>query len=479
MAGALALATVPSMGWAVAAHADSSSGSGAQIIGYNVTAQGIGAQFGFNIPNLIPLPNENIIEADTPFARTIISSGQTFDAVGAGYYPGDILGNFGGLASEFLPPQFPNPGNWPFMARAQYPKNPTYPGDSTFGVNPPAGSPVAPSAFSGLAHTDANGGHSTGTLANLVVGPGLAPGGADILQVGTLQSTSAVTIGASQVASEAHSIVRAISIAGMIDIASITSDASSTSDGTTGTPVAALHLGQVTVAGQQAYIDATGIHLAGNGAPGGIPTPAQVQQTLNATLAQDGISIRLLDPQQTTNGAEGIANSGGLVITIDHAFSVPFVNTGALSGGQVQPCINTDTIIPNQNIIGKICLPAGNYEAITSITLGLSSVDNNANALTAISVPGGSGSDLGSLGGGGNDLTLPSLASGTVTSPGTLSGPGVATAPGGGTGINLLKFPIRGVPAPFGWVVFGILLCVIFAYPLMLAARWQFLVGRR
>ena len=34
-------------------------------------------------------------------------------------------------------------------------------------------------------------------------------------------------------------------------------------------------------------------------------TPAQLQQTVDATLAQDGITIRLLDPEQTTNGRAG------------------------------------------------------------------------------------------------------------------------------------------------------------------------------
>jgi hypothetical protein len=40
-------------------------------------------------------------------------------------------------------------------------------------------------------------------------------------------------------------------------------------------------------------------------------------------------------------------------------------------------------------------------------------------------------------------------------------------------------FPIRGIPAPLGWAVAALLLCMLLAYPLLLLARWQFLAGRR
>lgn len=486
-AAALLSAAVAGMVLApAAAFADSSggsggssgSGSGSQVVGYTVTAQGIGAQFAFNIPDLIPLPNENLIEADVPFARTLISSGPQVDAIGSPYYPGDILGNFGGLASEFFPPQFPNPGNWPIMARAQYPTNPTYGGSNTFGPTP-TGSPVVPQIVSAAAHASENGGDSTGNLTGLVVGPGMGQGGAALLQVGTVQASNSVSLATSTVDAVANSVLKAIEIAGMVDITQLTSDASSSSDGTTGTPTASLHLGQVTVAGQPAYIDDQGVHVAGNsaGVPGA-PTPAQLQKSLDTTLSQDGIQIRLLDPQQTANGAEGIADSGGLVITIAHNFSVPFLNTGALTGGTVQPCISTDLPPPiNQQVLGNVCLPAGNYQAVTSITLGSATTDVNASAIQPLNT---STTDLGGdLGLGAGSGSLPLL--GGETTVGNLSGPGVSsTGPSHQAfGPRLLHFPIRGIPAPVGWIAIGGVLCVLFAYPMMLLARWQFLVGRR
>jgi hypothetical protein len=83
--GAAALATAMAAGLAPAAHADSSSGgasssSGSEVVGETVTADAYPVQFGFDIPGLIPLPNENIIEDDVPFARTLVSSGPTVDS---------------------------------------------------------------------------------------------------------------------------------------------------------------------------------------------------------------------------------------------------------------------------------------------------------------------------------------------------------------------------------------------------------------
>jgi hypothetical protein len=515
----LALGGAAAAGFAPPAHADSSgsssAGSGSQVVGYNVTAEGIGAQFGFDIPSVLPLPNTNLVEGDVPFARTTAQTGPVVDSIGAPYYPGDLLGNLGGLESEFLPPglgpfgfcpigstpspptcTFPVAGNYPLMARAEYPANSAYGTSAAFGPGAPPGSPVLPSGFAGAAQAGQTGGNGLGTVSDLVVGPGMGPGGAALLTVASEKATDAVNLGASTVSATASTVVKTISVVGMVDISEIDSEATSTSDGTTGTPTASLHIGQVTVAGQPAYIDNQGVHVAGNTATvPGAPTPAQLQSSLDATLAQDGVSIRVLDPQQTTNAAEGIANSGGLVISISHDFNVPFVNPGATVGPVVnpvlnnlpgspsaQPCIPTQEAgqipipgIQGQTFLGNVCLPAGTYTAVTSITLGLASTDATASVLQQLSVPsfptlntpGDNG--LGTLGGNGlTDLT-------STTNTGNLSGPGtgsqIASAPA--------RFPLRGIPAPLGWVIAGIILCVIFAYPMMLAARWQFLVGRR
>ncbi|HZU80715.1 MAG TPA: hypothetical protein VE991_12425, partial [Acidimicrobiales bacterium] len=398
----------------------------------------------------------------------------TVDSVAAPVYPGDIIANLGGLESEFFPPQLPNTP-YPFDAHAQYPPSTGAPATSTFGGNAPSGLPVVPTVMSGVANATSTGGDATGTVADLTIGPGLAPGGAALVKIGSMVSSDKVGLGGSAITATAGSILRAIDIAGVIDITALDSEATSSSDGTTGNPAASLKLGSVTVAGNPAYIDANGVHIAGNGTQSvPAPTVAQLQKSLDATLAQDGIVIRLLDPVQTVTGAEGLANSGGLVISLAHSFNVPFINTGALTGGALQPCIP----IPQ---LGSSCLPAGNYTATTSVTLGLATVDVNATGLAAQLNTNDTTTTLGAGGLGGSDLGLGNLGGGSFTSVGSLSGPGVSTSSNGGSNqaIGLTHFPIRGVPAPLGWVVVGIILCVVFAYPMLIAARWQFLVGRR
>jgi hypothetical protein len=45
---------------------------------------------------------------------------------------------------------------------------------------------------------------------------------------------------------------------------------------------------------------------------------------------------------------------------------------------------------------------------------------------------------------------------------------------------NATAFPINGIPAPLGWTVTALLVCVLLAYPLLVLARWQFAAaGRR
>lgn len=484
--GGGALVVAGAIGFSSAAHAQSggssssSNGSGSQVVGETVTSEAIGAQFAFNIPGLIPLPNQNLIEEDVPFARSTLSTGPNVQSVAAPYYPGDILANLGGLESEFFPPAFPNTP-YPFMAEAEYPATPTYGPSASFGGPSPSGSsPV--SALSGTAHANGNGGDANGTLTDVIVGAGMGQNGAALLEVASEQSNEVVNIGTSTVTATASSVVKTIDIAGMVDISQLTSTAQSTSDGNTGTPKATVNVGQVTVDGQQAYVDSQGIHVVGtNPAPAGTPTAAQIQDSLNQTFAQDGITVDLVTPQQTTNGAEGIANTGGLVISLTHKFSAPFVNTGSLTGGAVQPCIPTQDItqaLQQGGGLGNICLPAGTYTAVTSITLGLASADVSATVLQALGGTGAlnlGGSGLGTLPNSGATTGLTAL--GNQTSLGTVSGPGAASASGQrNTG---LSFPLRGIPAPLGWAVGGILLCLLVAYPMMLAARWQFLVGRR
>jgi len=462
------------LGWSAAAGADTPA-----VAGYTLDAQALGFQFGFDIPGLVPLPDENLIEDDVPFARTTMSGGPVVDALGAPYYPGDIAANVGTLLQTFgVPLPVPNDSA---LAEAKYPTSPGYDSDATFGAQPPAGSPVTPNVFDATSHADANGGTVTSSVSDFTFGPPGLP----VVHVGSIQAANAVKVSGSSVSSTASSIVRGITIAGMVDIDALTADAASTSDGTQGSPTSDLHVGNVTVDGMPAYVDKDGIHVSTTAPPSDGLTPAQVQSALNDTLAQDGISVRLADPTTSTNGADGHGDAGGLVVSFAHSFAIPFV-----------PGLPALPSLPN---VGSISIPAGIYTVTTSITLGSAVADATATVLA----PFGDGDLGGGLGGiegiggiatGSDDSGLSSsfgAGQSLSSSPSDLgslaasaTGPGAGTGPttaGDSSGLARSLFSTLpfGIPAPAGWVVASLALCMLVMYPMLLIARWQFLGGRR
>ncbi len=495
VASGAALALTP------AAHADSGSGPSSTLAGYTANLQSLSAQVAFNIPGLIPLPDANLLEEDLTFARTTISNGPVVNALGAPYYPGDILANFGSLLSEFAPPSTPSFPNDPLLAEAEYPTAPGHGQDESFGGTPPPGVPIAPNVFSATAHAAPDGSTVTATLTDLSLsapsstssslaqlGPvASAPGSVGAVlggvaaaasgssgtggavDVASVQSTNATTIGASTVTGTAAAVLKGIDIAGVLTISQLNGSASSTSDGNQATPTSSLHLSDVTVEGQPAYIDQQGVHVIGQSTSSTGVTPQQAQTALDNTFSQDGISVHLLEPSQSTNGAEGIANAGGLVVTMTHQFSVPFIPG--------EPTIP----VPG---LGNSSLPAGTYTATTSMTLGNASADVQATTFPSLGdtglsgLGGGSGVSLGLSPtdnglGATNGLGAETIG-GTPGTPGT-PGSGVPSAVAAGV---VHRLPL-GIPVPVAFLLVGLILCVLVTYPMLLTVRWQFLSGRR
>lgn len=479
--GASALLATGPLGLTVA-------GAQGNLLGYNASTLAVGAQFAFNIPNVVPLPNENIIEEDVPFARTNVSAGPVVDALAAPYYPGDIAADLGSLLAEFgAPPGIPND---PLLAESKYPASPGYGSSASFGVSPSNATPTQPSIFSADSNASDGGGDATGTLTDLALdqeGSSSSVPSSDSaspVDVGNISATDSVQVGASSVTDSASTQVTGIDIAGMVDIAGLTTSASATSDGTTGTPTSTLHLGSVTVDGQPAYIDSTGVHVTSTSSSLTGFEPAQLQELVNGTLSQDGITIALLSPTLTTNGAQASADAGGLQIAMSHQLDVPFIPD--------EPTIP----VPE---LGNTGLPAGLYTVTTSITFGLAQASVSATARTADS--GNSGNSGAAPPPPAASTTSPGAVSGSVlpsgnTGTGSTSYSGVttptgsaqATAPAEAAGTpagtpNLASsataFPIRGIPPPLGWTITLLLGCLILCYPLLLLARWQFIAPRR
>jgi len=456
----------------------SGAGADTSLVGYNGTALAIGGQFAFNVPGIVPLPNENLIEEDVPFARMSVGSGPVVDSLAAPYYPGDIAADLGSLLQTFGAPALPL--NDPLLAESKFPTSPGYPAHATFDQSPNA-APGTPTVFSSTADSSSSGGDATGTVADFALAnvahlpslPGIpATAGQSLVDVGHISSTDKVTLGASSIISIATAQVDAIDIAGLVDITGLTSTANATSDGTTGTPTASLHLGAVTVDGQSAYIDGSGVHISSSSVPTAGFSPAQLQQTVNTTLSQDGISIRTLDPKLTTTGAAAAADAGGLVISLTHQFDVPF--------------IPGEPTIPLPEL-GNVGLPAGVYTATTSISFGMAQATADASGVTSntgasptttpsTTTTSLAPSTLGTTGNSGNTgAGFSSVQSLGATGPGSSAPPAAAPTASPSTATS---FPIGGIPPPIGWTITSLLACILLAYPLLLLARWQFAPGR-
>jgi hypothetical protein len=464
------------------------AGAQSTLLGYNATALGVGAQFGFNVPNVVPLPNENLIEEDIPFARTNLGQGPVVDSVGAAYYPGDVAANIGTLLQTDGFP-FPVP-NDTVLAESKYPPSPGYSGQASYGVNPATATAAQPSYFYSTATTSATGGAATGFVSNLalnnegvttalpVVG---ASSATSLVDIGNVNASNTVVLGSGNITATANSSVKSIDIAGLVDIAGVTSTASATSDGTTGTPTSSLHVGQVTVNGQPAYIDSTGVHVSSAPSSAGGITPAQLQQTINGTFGQDGITVTIINPTLTSGPGQATANAGGLEISIAHQLDVPFV-----PGEPNEP-------LPQ---LGNQGLPAGQYTVTTNITFGLAQASVTATALSSqisalpttiptttlvpLPVPSslGNSGNTGNTGAYGSTAGSFSLPTGSTESLGATGGG--STAPATPFAQADTSFPLRGVPAPLGWTVTALLGCFILCYPLLLLARFQFIPrGRR
>jgi hypothetical protein len=396
------------------------------------------------------------------------------DALAAPYYPGDIAASLGSLLAEFgAPAGVPND---PLLAAAKYPHSPGYPGHATFGASTAGATPI--SIASGTSDASAGGGDANGTISNLAIEPAgsskapPATSAKSLVDVGNISATNKVVLNAGTIADTSTAQVDALDIAGLVNIANLTSTANATSDGTTGTPTATLHLGQVTVDGESAYIDATGVHINTTSSSTSGITPAQLQQTVNGTLAQDGISLRVLNPVLTTNGAQAEADAGGLQISIAHQIDVPFIPG--------EPTIP----VPD---LGNAGLPAGLYSVTTSITFGLAQASVNATSLaatiaplpiTVVPLPLPIPAELPSTSSGFESFGTPSSSDTFVPESVQASGPGSVAAALPVRSVAT-DFPVRGVPAPLGWVIAILLGCLIMCYPLLLLARWQFLAPRR
>ena len=472
----LALGTAAVLGVVAAAPviaADSPPAGGStgatQIAGYTLQTLSAAVRYQLNSPGLLPVgdPNEgNIMEADMPFARINTSQGPVVSALGSPAYGGDTLAHLGTALVTFgAPPSF-SAANYPVVAEANYPPSPGHAQDEAFGTVPEASG----GAFLGLGTAQSHAGPDSATVESHIARVAV-PDTSPLVDVGASAATNKTIVKDSLITSQAVSTVKSINIAGMITIDGMTATAVSTSDGVKGKPTATLQIGKVTVAGQAAYIDSDGIHLASQN-PLAAGVTAGAEQTLQKTLKQDGISLRTISPKTTVNAGAATADAGGLAIVLDR--TVPSLGVAGV------PSVN----LPGQ---APIVLGTPDLPLHIEILIGYARAIANATGVpTDVVDTGDTGITPPPSGVLGETQTNNDLS---ASGPGASISGALSPVPSStgttrrGTGNQEIALaashPPLGSPVPIAALVFGLLACIVVLGPLLGYARWQLLEGRR
>jgi hypothetical protein len=180
--------------------------------------------------------------------------------------------------------------SYPIRAEA---RSPAGPADATFSV---PGTTMT-------SHTDDNGARATaGIQAVSMAGGGTA---------GTISSQSNASVTTTQAISQAVSKVSNINLAGgIVQIASVVSSSTATTDGNKATGAGTTTITGLTIAGQPATIDQSGVHIGQQGAP----VNDVLNQLAQQAFSKAGITMFLAKPTQLIQGATVTQSAGSLIV---------------------------------------------------------------------------------------------------------------------------------------------------------------------
>ncbi len=404
LAAGLVLVATGGVGLAttLTAHADQSGTSA--FGGYSITATAPGVEVTEDEPSAQAHPEA---QGAVPESSSLLSSGPVGYALSTVAWPGATAANGGQLLSLV----FPGPAgavvpdavtglvqgeaalvNYPIRAEARS------------GTNPDASYNQVPAADL-TAHADANRVEGVAQVKGAD-----QPGGATY---GTMRSDSASTLTDNQAKAVANSTVNNIALAGgAVKIASVTSTAQALSDGTTSKTGGGTTVADMTIGGQRAYFDQTGVHAGSAGQP----VNAAADQILDQALASFGMKTFVSTPQSQTSGATASYTAGSLLFTWDPP-SNPSQNVITVTLGGARVAVNAT--------------PSFQSGATTDTgAAGTDSGTGAASAAPASSDTGGAGSsDLA----GSTPLGVAAPATGT-------GAPGGQAQPTGTVGISPVAF---------------------------------------
>ncbi len=247
-----------------------------------------------------------------------------------------------------------------------------------------------------------------------------------VADFGSSRTTSTVKREGNLVVSESRSVLHDIGVlGGLIHVESLTATARATSNGKKGTTKGDIRFTGVTVAGQAATIDGSGVHFTGS------PTSDLVRQAraVMDALAAGGITVRIGEPVDQHSGPLARRTAPGLMIEST-------MNAGGTPLGAVLDRIPANQlIVPSSPFQLADALAVLQGTQLTRVFVGATQVSADSRPAVAF------GADLGGLSG---DITAGLVAPG--------SSPGAATAGSDGSPLGGSALATAGAPTSIGAV---------------------------
>ncbi len=397
--------------------------------GFNIGGTADGARWIFESPSL-GIPAEPTGEFDISHSEVTLKSGPAAYALGSIAWPGQVVaalpsflqGEIASQAGKSFAFPFDIP-NYPVRAESFYPQGPTK-------ANSQAGTVVMESSAQAES-ADANA--SLNSFSIPLLG-----------SVGTQSSMASNGFDDQGAFSMVRGAANDISIAnGILKIQSVVSTVTARSDGDRGTVAGTTTVVGATVAGHAVTIDASGVHVDGQGT-----AIATIQQAVNAVLKSAGITIELASPIDTISGASAARNLPGLHVTLNDT--------------AVDQLVSLLPASLQSQIRGQVTFDQG-------MTITLAPASATASAAKAFLLPAADTS----VGGLTQGVTGGTPSSVTSTGGGSTAPVGGSSAPvtsGGGVVIAAAPTVKNFTGVPVWLVILLVALAFVTARPLMAAA---------
>ena len=352
----------------------------AELVGYDMSSDARGMQVFTIIPDQQVQPEFNV-----PQASSAMTSGQGYGLATVAW-PGATIANGGSLLG-LLVPGFPPE----VAALLLYPVR----AEARTGQDPPTTVYDVP-GLSMRARADTNVVEAEAGVQGLAVIPGT---------FGTSRATTSNRAFDDSIRATARSVVENLDIAGVLKIDQIVSTATATSDGEKAVGSASTVVTGVTVNGNAATIDASGLHLG----PASQPIDAITNQLNQQALSQAGINVAVGPATNEISGASAIVAASSVVITWTQQGTTFGL---ALGGARANAVAGANSEFLEDTATGGDDLLTGDTDVLGGADFGDVGIDDGGLVDGGLSAPSlDDGTGVAAPGNDGIELTPTALAS--------------------------------------------------------------------